>query len=59
MIKVCIYPEDDVEETLEWLLDDDFLMDKTPKESLEFGYNLPEDKMELYGLKNSTDTDPM
>ena len=27
-------------------------MDKTPKESLEFGYNLPEDKMELYGLKN-------
>ena len=50
--KECIYPEDDVEDTVKWLLDDDFISSKTPKESLEFGYNLPEDKMELYGFKN-------
>lgn len=50
--KMCIYPEDDVEDTVKWLLDDDFLKGKTPKESLEFGYDLPEDKMELYGFKN-------
>ena len=50
--KVCIYPEDQVEETCEWLLDDKFLESMTPKQSLEFGYNLDEDKMELYGFKN-------
>lgn len=50
--KVCIYPEDQVEETCEWLLDNDFLLNKTPKESLQFGYDLDEDKMELYGFKN-------
>ena len=32
------------------------LSSKTPKESLEFGYNLPEDKMELYGFKKSANT---
>lgn len=50
--KTCCYPEDQVEETASWILDSNFLSDKTPKESLEFGYNLHEDKMELYGYKN-------
>jgi len=45
------YPEDDIEETKTWLLDPDFLKGKTPREIKEFGYTLPEDKMELYGYK--------
>lgn len=50
--KHCCYPEDEVDETSKWILDSTFLNDKTPEQSLKFGYNLSEDKMELYGFKN-------
>ena len=50
--KHSCYPEDDVEQTIKWLLDPDFNTGKTALQAKEFGYTLPEDKMELYGYKN-------
>lgn len=49
--KYCCYPEDDVEDTEKWLLDFDW--DKQDEEILsEYSTNIvPEDKVELYGLK--------
>lgn len=52
--KFCIYAEDNIEETEKWLLDPDFLEGKTPQQRKEFGHDLDEDKMELYGLKNQS-----
>lgn len=45
------YPEDDIEQTKQWLLDPEFNTGRTPQEIKEWGYTLPEDKMELYGYK--------
>ena len=52
--KICIYPEDDIELTKRWLLDPNFLNDKTQEEIYEYGFNrhtVPEDKLELWGYK--------
>lgn len=49
--KVCIYPEDDIEATKEWLLDPNFVDGKTQEELYSYGFNLPEDKLELWGYK--------
>jgi len=49
--KVCIYPEDDIEQTKEWLLNPNFLDGKTQEQLYEYGFSLPEDKLELWGYK--------
>jgi hypothetical protein len=49
--KCCIYPEDDVEQTISWLLDTEYLQNYSTSQVREFGYNLNPDKMELYGYK--------
>lgn len=48
--KCCIYPEDDIEPTLEWLLDDDY-MSRSTQQVREFSDALSEDKLKLYGYK--------
>ena len=49
--KSPIYAEDNIEDTEKWLLDPNFSEGKTPQQRKEFGHDLDEDKMELYGLK--------
>lgn len=49
--KHSCYPEEDTEATKSWLLDTEFNTGKTPQQVKEFGYDLHEDKMELYGYK--------
>jgi hypothetical protein len=48
--KHCCYPEDDVEETMEWLLDTEFL-NRDQFELANMLDTVPEDKQELFGLK--------
>lgn len=50
-LKHSCYPEEDTEQTKQWLLDTNFNTGKTPQQIKEFGYSLHEDKMELYGYK--------
>jgi hypothetical protein len=49
--KCCIYPEDDIEQTLDWLMDVDYMERLSTQEVRQFGFGLNEDKMELYGYK--------
>lgn len=49
--KHCCYPEDNVQETKRWLLDQDWTLNRTVDEVNLFGNDLDEDKQELYGFK--------
>lgn len=49
--KICIYPEDDIAGTKRWLLNQDLQDDLTPRQLWERGFELPEDKLELWGYK--------
>jgi len=49
--KRCIYAEENIEQTKNWIMDTEFNETRTPREIVEFGYDLDEDKMELYGFK--------
>lgn len=51
--KICVYPEDDIESTIEWLMDTEY-SDKY-KNMLDINnakFQLPEDKRDLYTLKS-------
>lgn len=51
--KTCCYPEDDVEDTAEWLLDFDYASKfDSIHEITNAKYELPEDKRDLYTLKS-------
>ena len=49
--KRCLYAEDRIAETKTWLMDNEFNESRTPRQVVEYGYELDEDKMELYGYK--------
>jgi hypothetical protein len=49
--KYCCYPEDDIEQTIEWLLDTEFTSKHTEEEIQFKTPSIPEDKRELWGYK--------
>ena len=49
--KCCIYPEDDIEQTLDWLMDVDYMDRVSAEQVRSFESDLNEDKLKLYGYK--------
>lgn len=49
--KTCCYPEDDIEQTLEWLFDYELNTRQSLEDAIEFGNTLHDDKRNLYQFK--------
>lgn len=49
--KHCCYPEDDIEETMEWLLDLDFIDKYNEEDIVRLSKTIPSDKKEIWGFK--------
>lgn len=47
----CCYADQDIEETTTWLMNNDFNKSMPPAQIKKFGYDLDEDKLELFGYK--------